>query len=69
MLAMVLPRQLGRDVMSVPSHAGNDAAKQLGHGAMSVPSHACDDVVEATWSWRDIATDDHANVTSCQISM
>jgi hypothetical protein len=46
MLAMMLPRRLGRD-------------------AMSVPSHASDGPDEATWPWRDVAADNHANVTSC----
>jgi hypothetical protein len=56
---MALPRQLGRGTMSVPSHAGDQAAeatwprrdvdvKSCWHGA-----------AEATWLWHD------ATVESC----
>jgi hypothetical protein len=38
-------------------------SRRLGHGAMSVPSHAGDHSAEATWLWRNVGADDHANVT------
>jgi hypothetical protein len=34
-----------------------------------VPSHADNDAAEATWPWHNVAANDHANVTSDQISM
>jgi hypothetical protein len=43
--------------------------RQLGRDVMSVLSHVGDGAAETTWRWHDVAADDHANVTSIQISM
>jgi hypothetical protein len=43
--------------------------RRLGCSAMLVLSHVGDGTTEATWLWHDVAADDHANVTSGQISM
>jgi hypothetical protein len=37
--------------------------RRLDRGAMLVPSHADDGAVDATWSWHDVATDNHSKVT------
>jgi hypothetical protein len=37
--------------------------RRLDHGMISLSSHASDGTAEATWLWRNIGADDHANVT------
>jgi hypothetical protein len=58
MLTIALSMRLDRDVMSMPSLAGDGAvesywamtlSRRLGRDAMLMPSHAEDDAVNVTW--------------------